>query len=137
MEITATGTSQPSQQAQAASAGALDGLGQDAFLKLLVAQLRNQDPLSPVKDNEFMLQMAQFRIIEQLDKLNQTMAYQAGVHSLVQASSLIGKEVTALTGDDGTQVTGSVSKVELRDGEIVLTVNGQPVYLSEVIQLGG
>lgn len=111
-------------------------LGEDAFLKLLVAQLKNQDPLSPVEDKDFMAQMAQFRMLEQLDQLNQIMSYQVGVQSLMQATGLLGKEVTAQAGKDAVPFSGLVSRVGLREGEVVLTVNGKDVFLSDVVQVG-
>lgn len=50
-----------------------NGLGKDAFLKILVTQMKNQNPLEPMKDTEFIGQMAQFSSLEQLTNLNETM----------------------------------------------------------------
>ena len=58
--------------ASASSAGSLLGrndLGQDAFLKLLITQLQNQDPLNPVNNEEFIAQLAQFSSLEKLTQM--------------------------------------------------------------------
>ena len=65
-----------------------DELGKDAFLQILVAQMANQDPLSPTSDTEFIAQMAQFSSLEQMQNLNASMSTQA-------AYSYMGKDVTA------------------------------------------
>lgn len=75
-----------------------DQLGKDAFLKLFVAQLKNQDPLNPMKGTEFTAQLAQFSSLEQLTDINKNLGslqnYQsAGNNS--QAVSFIGKEIKA------------------------------------------
>ncbi|EOC99708.1 flagellar hook assembly protein FlgD [Caldisalinibacter kiritimatiensis] len=49
---------------------ASNGMGKDAFLNLLVSQLKNQDPLNPMEDKEFIAQMAQFTTLEQIQELN-------------------------------------------------------------------
>jgi flagellar basal-body rod modification protein FlgD len=86
----------------------------DEFLKLLVVQLRNQDPLNPMQPNEFASQLAQFSSLEQLVNLTDAVNGQAAASQLVMLSSqtslgasLIGKDVlvssSQLTvGDDGT-----------------------------------
>ncbi len=51
-----------------------DVLGKDAFLKLLVTQLKNQDPLSPMDDKEFIAQMAQFSSLEQMKNLDKNLS---------------------------------------------------------------
>ena len=53
--------------------GANNELGKDAFLQILVAQLANQDPLSPTSDTEFIAQMAQFSSLEQMQNMNASM----------------------------------------------------------------
>jgi len=65
-----------------------DELGKDAFLQILVAQMANQDPLSPTSDTEFIAQMAQFSSLEQMQNLNASMSTQA-------AYSYMGKDVTS------------------------------------------
>jgi len=62
-----------SEQMTAASRAVSNELGKDAFLRLLIAQLSNQDPLNPMDDREFIAQMAQFSALEQMTQLNKTM----------------------------------------------------------------
>lgn len=83
-------------------------LGRDQFLQLLVAQLKHQDPLSPMQPDAFAAQLAQFASVEQLTKLNEAVAAQAkdaAVRSTLErtalGASLIGKHVIA----EGNQLT--------------------------------
>lgn len=72
-------------------------LGQDAFLQLMISQLKNQDPLSPQDNGEFVSQLAQFSSVEGLDKLNNnfdTFATKFVSNQALQASSLVGRTVT-------------------------------------------
>ena len=82
-------------------------LGKEEFLKLLITQLSNQDPLNPMEGQEFAAQLAQFTSVEQLMNIERTLALNSEVNSLLAqsmnsgvASGLIGKTVEA----DGNQV---------------------------------
>src|SRR5690554_4087387 len=68
-------------------------LGKDEFMKILVTQLQNQDPLSPMADTDFIAQMAQFSTLEQMQSLNSS-------YTFGQAYNLIGKNVYSTTTDD-------------------------------------
>ncbi len=75
-------------------------LGKDEFLKLLVAQLKNQDPMSPQQNGEFIAQLAQFSTVEGVQSLNKSMEsilsnYQSS--QALQASSLVGRKVIVAT----------------------------------------
>lgn len=92
-----------------------DTLGKDAFLKLLTAQLRFQDPLNAMKDTEFIAQMAQFSALEQMSNLNRRL-------SLSQAAGLLGREVELDDPETGKAVKGVVSRVKVEKGEPRLVV---------------
>jgi flagellar basal-body rod modification protein FlgD len=77
-------------------------LGKNEFMKLLLAQLKNQDPLEPMKGTDFAAQLAQFSSLEQLQNLNDTLSTQS-VNQMTlgysQAVNMIGKEAVANSGN--------------------------------------
>ena len=86
----------------AAPAAAPDAMGKDTFLKLLVAQLKYQNPMSPSDGTEFLAQTAQFTVVEKLDELAKQNAELLSSNAAFGASALIGREVVyaALDGSD-------------------------------------
>src|SRR5690349_14870224 len=94
-----------SQTATQGVGGAIGkSMGRDDFLKLLIAQLQNQDPLKPLDNQEFATQLATFNSLDQLIGINQkldSLAQQQQLVGQLGAASLIGKEIIA----DGNQVT--------------------------------
>ena len=97
-------------------------LGKDEFLKLLVAQLKNQDPSSPLKPEEFAAQLAQFTSVEQLTKLNDTVAAQAAANEVnkllnqtVLSVTLLGRHIVA-KGDQVSVPTGGGGTVRVNVG---------------------
>jgi flagellar basal-body rod modification protein FlgD len=108
-------TSAASSTATNATSSTKDTLGKDAFLKMLLAQLKNQDPLNPMDGTAFVAQMAQFSSLEQLTNLNTTMsnlpAY-LGQFSNAQMVNMIGNQATA-TGNV-IDVSGSSAKISYR-----------------------
>lgn len=85
-----------------------NNLDKDAFLKILMVQLSNQDPLEPMKDTDFIAQMAQFTALEQAQQSNETAMAD-------RAQSMIGKEIVgnAVMGSNGNNVAANISgKVE-------------------------
>ena len=91
-------------------------LDMDHFLQLLIAELQNQDPLSPMENSEILQQIGQIREISATNQLSDTLtAVQTG-QNLATASSLIGKTITAMD-DDGKDVTGKVERVSITSNE--------------------
>lgn len=78
-------------------------LGKDDFLKLLITQLTNQDPTSPMEDTQFISQMAQFSSLEQMTNMNESFNKLAGMISSSQAASVLGRTVEVDVGDTTAQ----------------------------------
>lgn len=96
------------------------GVGKDDFLKLLVTQLRFQDPMNPMEDKEFIAQMAQFNSLEEMQNLNRNLSAQNEFAQLTQASSLIGKTVAIKT--EVEHFAGIITEVRRMDGELKVMV---------------
>ncbi len=103
-------------------------LGKDAFLQLLVCQMKNQDPLNPQDDTQFVAQLATFSQLEQLQNLNAT-------YEKSQAFSLIGKDVILNVEDEtggNKQVTGKVQYVNASGSSVQLYVDGKLYDLEDL-----
>ncbi|MGH1489481.1 MAG: flagellar hook capping FlgD N-terminal domain-containing protein [Acidimicrobiales bacterium] len=110
-------------------------LGKDAFLKLLVAQLKYQDPLEPSSSEDFLATTAQFTVVEKLDELTKQGENTQLVNSLTTASSLIGREVTASQGD-GITITAVVNESRIVGGQVTLQTDQGPIGLDEIVSVG-
>ncbi len=96
---------------QAGSAGdAAAQLDTSAFLQLMIAEMQNQDPLSPMDSSEMVAQMGQISQIGSTNKLTQTLDNLASSQELVTASTLIGRSVTGLA-IDASEVDGVVDRI--------------------------
>lgn len=98
-----------------------NGLGKDAFLQLLVTQMKYQDPLNPNTDTEFIAQLATFSQLEQLQNLGSTTTNS-------QAFSLVGKSVilnTKTASGEIKPVSGRVDFVNMNNSKAYLSVNGE------------
>lgn len=116
-------------------ASPVNELGKDAFLRLLIAQLQNQDPLEPLKDHEFLGQMAQFSALEQMQNLNQSFEALAALNIASQASIFLGRQVVAVDSQSGETIAGIVTSVRVGGGEAILLVNDQEIPISAVQQI--
>lgn len=99
------------------------GLNKDEFLQLLVGQLKNQNPLSPVGSQEFMSQMAAFSTLEQVTNLAVSNEELNGMISTNQSLALVGKQVTYAK-EDGTPVEGTVESVDFGKEGASLMIGG-------------
>ncbi|MBZ4653169.1 MAG: flagellar hook capping protein [Peptococcaceae bacterium] len=130
-------------------------LGKDDFLKLLVTELRYQDPMKPMEDREFITQMAQFSSLEQMQNINksletglmalaeaqngletkltgimQQLGYLMAGNELKQGLNLLGHEVTFKKGTE--ELSGIVTALKQKDGQYVAVVDGEEVTLDKI-----
>jgi flagellar basal-body rod modification protein FlgD len=119
--------------AGAGPAGQSSNIGIQDFLKILTAQLNNQDPLKPVDNQEFVAQIAQFATLEQSRQLNEKIDSMLSMQSSTQSIGLLGKNVDVNI--NGVMVTGRVSALGLDSGQPLLTVTNAQNQLYEDITL--
>jgi flagellar basal-body rod modification protein FlgD len=119
-------------------------LDKTAFMDLLVAQLKNQDPLEPASNQEFVGQLATFSSLEQLENVNDNITTMvllqqsnALLSQLTQSGGLIGKEVEWTNPETGASGVGIVQSVKIDQGMAYLDVDGKSVALIDVTQVNG
>ncbi len=114
-------------------------LGKDEFLKILMAQLQNQDPLNPMEDKEFISQMASFSSLEQMMNMSKSidqMAKSQQVTPVIQYSHLIGQEVTYQQESKEENSKSEVIAVRQSDGQAVLELkNGEEVNADSILKV--
>jgi flagellar basal-body rod modification protein FlgD len=113
-----------------------DQMDKDTFLKLLVAQMRYQDPSNPTDPTQFMSQTAAFTQVEKLDQLVTQNASIVALQKTMNAGALVGHTVT-YTDDTGAALTGAVTSVVLGDDthEATATIGGKSVPLGRITQV--
>ncbi len=128
----------------AASNAPKSALDKDAFLKLLVSQVKNQDPMEPQGSTEYVAQLAQFSSLEQMQNLNDNIVglallqqNNALMSQLTQSSALIGQNVEWTDPETGDVHSGQVTSVKLENGLALLEIGGQDVPLGNVTQVLG
>jgi flagellar basal-body rod modification protein FlgD len=94
----------------------LKDLDINQFLQIMIAELTNQDPLNPMDNNELVQQIGSIRNIAATDKLSSSLDLVQSGQSLTTASSLIGKNIKALT-DENENIEGVVERVSINVDE--------------------
>ncbi|GGK33130.1 flagellar hook assembly protein FlgD [Salinarimonas ramus] len=128
MDVASATAAQPGTQADnagragASSPGSMD---YDSFLRLLIAQMKNQDPLNPMDPSEQVAQLATFSMVEQAIMTNKKLDGLLSATSLAQASDLIGRTATSADG----RISGEVTGVRLTDEGPLATLDGGETLL--------
>ena len=125
-------------------AGQLSGQGVDrqAFLNLLVTQLKNQDPFEPVANEQFLAQLATFSQLEEAQSTNSLLSDLLRVNSadlalggLAQAASLVGKVVEYIDPETGAQIRGTVYSVYFDPTGVLVEVDGNIVPAGSIVTI--
>lgn len=130
-----TVTSAKSTTSDTSSTSSSSTIDYDAFLQLLIAQMRNQDPTNPTDTSEYTSQLAQLSSVEQAVQTNAKLDSLLSSNALSQAEGLIGSTVTFTT-SDGAETTGKIVAVNIIQGGSVATLeDGTKVLLGPGITI--
>lgn len=155
MTVTAAAASSYATQSTVNNSLTQAGLGKDDFLKILITELRYQDAMDPMKDRDFISQMAQFSSLEQMtnisnslekglaalaesqDYLNEQLlyvmeqqSYQMSLNNFNQGLNLLGRQVSYTK--DGEEVSGTVTALKKVNGMYIPVVDGAEVPLNSL-----
>ncbi|MBD8068295.1 flagellar hook assembly protein FlgD [Bacillus sp. PS06] len=111
-------------------------LGKDDFLKILMVQLQNQDPLKPMEDKEFISQMANFSTLEQMTNMTSLLEKHLNSNpydSLIKYSELIGKQVEWTSASSESTDKGMVKSVSQNGKEFILELEDGRTISSSLI----
>jgi flagellar basal-body rod modification protein FlgD len=119
------------------SADRPDQMGSDMFLKLLVAEMKYQDPSSPMSTSDMMAQTATLTQTQSLQQIAQQNSQLLAMQRSLSAAALVGQKVS-YTADDGTTQAGTVSAVQLNASTNTSTavIGGKSVDVGRITQVG-
>ncbi len=107
-------------------------VSKDEFLKLFVAQLKNQSPLDPLKGHEFIAQLAQFSSVEQLTNLNTSFADEFKFQQLLGGGDLIGRNATYVDTTLGGMGQGIIQGSMIDDGVTSVMIDNMRIPISNI-----
>jgi flagellar basal-body rod modification protein FlgD len=126
-------TASAMQTATASSTGT-NSLDESDFMVMLVAQLKNQNPMEPMDDKALMGQVTQLNSLHELQAISAQLKTLAAASQTSYAASLIGKQVkTFKAGEE--PVEGQVTAMEIIDGDVILTIGDKTALLSSVSEV--
>ncbi|GIX04520.1 MAG: hypothetical protein KatS3mg114_0389 [Planctomycetaceae bacterium] len=111
------------------------GLTSETFLKLLITQLQNQDPLDPMDNDQLLRQISEMRNLQANLELQSTLKNLSLSQQLNGAASFLGRRITAVKTDSQEEIQGVVEEVIMRESKAYLRVGENEVELSEVRRL--
>lgn len=134
-----SGASDTSSTSNSTSTVQQKELGKDAFLQLLVLQMKSQDPLNPMDNTEMVAQLAQFSALEAATNLNEsfeTLSGNVDQLNFISGAQMLGKTVTGVD-VDGEMLTGVVDSVHLDGSLVMLNIGGKLMSMANVYSVSG
>jgi flagellar basal-body rod modification protein FlgD len=110
----------------------------EAFMGLLLAQMRNQSPMDPMDDNQMISQMAQLNSLQELQSISSSLKLMTESNKFLSSAGLIGKYAKYTTKDEegnAGSATGKISSVSIDGDAIVLTIGGKSVSLGDLSEV--
>ena len=126
--------SSSSSSSSSTYADPLQDVSMNDFLKLLVTELQNQDPTSPMDNTQILQQVSQIKAIESNQRLSDTLTSMQTQQNLVAASALLQKTVTGLD-DKGSKISGTVDKVTVDSSGVKVCVGTSTLSLSNISEV--
>lgn len=111
------------------------GMTSEDFMKILIVQLQNQDPSNPMDSDQLLNQVSQMRSLQSSLELETALKGVTLSQQLNGAASLIGKTITAVTGDDDVTVSGKVDSVVVKNGSTLLKIKGQEIPVADITNI--
>jgi flagellar basal-body rod modification protein FlgD len=102
-----------------------------AFMSLLLAQMKNQNPMEPMDDSAMISQMAQLNSLDELKKISESLSTMSSTNQFLSAATLIDKNITYMNAAK-EEVDGKVSGISMEGTDIYLTVGTDSVLLSSL-----
>lgn len=117
-------------------ASSFSSLTPDDFLKMLITELQNQDPMNPTDNTQVLQQISEMSNIAATSSLTTSLNALVTEQNLAAASTLVGRNVTGLA-DDGSNASGTVDSVTIANGTAKLNIGQQTVSLKNIQQITG
>lgn len=133
-DVTAVSPNSSTQQTASSKENALAQatVDYDMFLKLLVSQMQNQDPLNPAESTEYIAQLATFSQVEQSIQMNAKLGEMLAGLQLSQADAIIGKTLTSADGS----ISGTVNSVQVTEDSLIADLdNGERLEVTPGVVL--
>src|SRR3954469_8539045 len=114
-----------SSSSSSASGNAINDIDMNTFLKLMITELQQQDPLNPMDNKDMLNQIAQIRAVGASDQLTKTLSSVLLGQNITSATNLMGADISAIT-DAGERITGIVNRVAIAKGVPKIHVENTP-----------